>query len=69
MTIQEKLQIIDKYTFSGVPEERISDLCKELNINEDLLNEYLAGQTMCMLGAVVYPDDIKRYIKGLPNND
>jgi hypothetical protein len=46
-------------------------MCKDLNINEDALNEFLVGQTMGVVGGepMVYPYDIKRFINGLPNID
>lgn len=63
-----KCNIVDKFTVSGVPTSLIPEMCKELNINEDMLNEFMRGQTMGMVGGegVVYASDIKRFIRGLP---
>ena len=60
-----KEQIIDSYTVTGVPASRIHDMCKELNINEDKLNEWLSGQTCALVGGetLIYPWDIKRFVR------
>jgi hypothetical protein len=69
--MKNKEQIVDQYTVSGVPMTSLGRMCKELNINEDSLRDFLVGQTTGVVGDVpmVYPWDIKRFINGLPNLD
>ena len=69
--MNNKDTIVDRYTVSGVPMSSLGRMCKDLNINEDALNEFLVGQTMGVVGGepMVYPYDIKRFINGLPNID
>jgi hypothetical protein len=66
--MNDKEKIVDQYTVTGVPTSLLPAMCKELNINEDKLNEWLKGQTMAMVGneGLVYPWDIKRFINNLP---
>jgi hypothetical protein len=67
----DKENIIDKYTVTGVPSTSLPEMCKELNINEEALMDFLCGQTMGYIGGVtlIYPWDLKRFINGLPNID
>ena len=67
----EKCNIVDRYTVSGVPTRSLEAMCQELNINYDNLNTFLGGQTGALVGGecLFYGDDIKRFIRGLPNND
>ena len=60
-----KEEIIDSYTVTGVPESSIPAMCKQLNINEDKLNEWLGGQTCALVGGetLIYPWDIKRFVR------
>lgn len=66
--MENKINIIEKYTVYGVPLSSLKRMCKELEINEDLLHEYLNGQTMGLIGgeSLIYVDDIVRFIKRLP---
>lgn len=61
-------EIINKYTIAGVPKSSLPSLCKDLNINEDRLREFLNGQTTALIGGepVIYVEDIIRFVKGLP---
>jgi hypothetical protein len=61
-------EIIRQYTVTGVPRSMIPMMCKELNINEDKLTEWLNGQTCGLVGgeAMIYPWDIERFIRNLP---
>ena len=61
-------EIIDQYTVTGVPASSIPRLCKELGVKKSDLNKWLAGQTSGMVGgeALIYPWDLKRFIRGLP---
>lgn len=61
-------KIISSYVVSGVPASSISNMCKELNINEKGLEEYLYGQTMGLIGdeAIVYECDILRFVRNQP---
>ena len=60
--------IIDKYTVSGVPESAIPELMKELNLNEIKFWDFMNGQTVGGIGgeAIIWPEDILRFAKGLP---
>lgn len=64
----KEIKIIDSYTVTGIPFSSLPRLCKELNINEEGLHEYLQGQTMGLVGGegLVYPHDIIRYLRRLP---
>lgn len=67
MNIYNKDEIVDNYTIHGVPISLIPAMCKELKISEKKLMKWLNGQTMGLVGGegVVYPWDIKRFIRGL----
>lgn len=66
--MKKQEEIVDQYTITGVPISRIPAMCKELDIDESLLMDWLTGQTMGLVGGegVVYPWDIKRFLRGLP---
>lgn len=65
---EAKDKIIDQYTATGVPMSSISRMCAELGVNEGELREWLGGQTCGLVSgeAMVYPWDLKRFIRGLP---
>lgn len=66
---QEK--IIKKYVIHGIPMSSIKNMCKDLNISEKKLMNYISGQTMAVIGneGILYEHDVIRFIKGLPIND
>lgn len=63
-----KDKIIDQYTAIGVPASSLPRLCKELGVKKSDLNKWLVGQTCGVVGgeALIYPWDLKRFIRGLP---
>jgi hypothetical protein len=71
MSHKNKLQIIASYTISGVPVSSLPNLCKDLNINQDKLNEYLQGQTVMAIGneAIIFATDIEKFVAGIENTD
>jgi len=66
--ITEKFNIIDQYTVTGIPMGSVKAMCKELGIKEKDLMKYMYGQTMALVGneGMLYPWDIKRFVRGLP---
>ena len=62
-----KEEIVDNYTVHGVPMSIVPRMCKELHISEKKLMKWLFGQTMGLVGGegLVYPWDIKRFIRNL----
>lgn len=68
LSIEEKEYIIDKYTTTGIPDNLIIPMCKELGISDKKLYKWLAGQTCGLIGntPIIYPWDVKRYVNKLP---
>ena len=64
-------EIVNHYTREGVPMSSLKRMCREAKISYPKLCKFLNGQTMGLIGnePIVYPGDIIRFIKGLPNND
>jgi hypothetical protein len=71
MSHKNKLQIIASYTISGVPASSLPNLCKDLNINQNKLNEYIQGQTVMAIGneAIIFATDIEKFVAGVGNTD
>lgn len=65
--IVDEYNIIGRYTVSGVPASSIGLLMQELNLNENKFYDFMAGQTVGVVGgeALYYVCDIYRFIKGL----
>lgn len=68
LTINEKEHIVDQYTVKGVPSSSITRMCKDLKISEKKLDKWLCGQTCGLVGGegMIYPWDLKRFLRGLP---
>jgi hypothetical protein len=66
-----KDEIVDNYTVHGVPESLVKNMCKELKIDEKKFWKFMCGQTMGLVGGegLIYPSDIKRFIRSLSNMD
>lgn len=65
---QNKKDILRQYVVSGVPDSSLKAMCKELDINEEKLREYLRGQTCALVGnePLIYSWDIERFLNNLP---
>ena len=63
-----QFKTVDRFVIQGVPYSSLPALCKELGADETALKEYLNGQTMGLVGnePLVYPWDIKRFLRKLP---
>ena len=67
-TREERLELVESYTVTGIPGSSISRMLKEMGLSESRFNKFMAGQTCGLVGGetMYYPWDVERFVKRLP---
>lgn len=67
MNMEKQLEIIRKYTVTGIPQNLIDSMLIELGRTREDFDKFMFGQTCALVGTQVlyYPWDVERFIKRL----